>query len=819
MLNINSQFAGKRAVTAPVVKVPRSVKEALCIDAAHKNGIFKIEPGDGTVVYDQCYIFEDINYKTQDGDKKDSTLLEIMKWFKAMDSQFKITIANEQSDMAEYISGIFVPVHGEDYPAIEKGIGAWINQKIDEGTRDIRQVLYLTVTCRAKSFAEASVFFGTLDTVLHGVFAALKSRLYRMSGEERLAVLQRMLRLGRAGIPPRGISPGDDSWKNQVLPVSIGQYSDYLMVDGRYACVLFAHDYAQTLHEEKVVHSLSDMLFPTLITLDIEPVRKRLLKDKLRNAHANNERAITQEQERDGQNGRFRSRPSYNLDRKQKELEGMMDLVDDNDEEAVFLGFLVLVYADTLDELDQRVDTLQQKAALNEYTLEPYYHQQLKAFNTILPIGGRQVDHMRSLLTSSAVAFQPFYARDLKESGAYVYGMNITTKHLLLGNRKKLPAPHGMLCGHSGSGKSFLIKETEIAQTLLFTDDDVIVLDPNNEQEESFKNFKGQYFNFTPQGGIYMNPFETPEDVWKGDSVAKQLFIAKKVQFATAFCSAVMKNMAVTQLHLNSIDRAVRQMYEAYFGQGRRDRQPTLILLRQILREQAEKEDVAEVKLRVRDIADSLEQYTEGVYDMFARPSNLDLSGRLVGFGLKNIPKNVWEPVMVAVMHFLTMRIEYNQAGLIAARLVVDEAQVMCEEPASAAQLLYAVETYRKVGAVVTLAVQNLTRVLENPELRDMFSNCPYKCFLDQGGVDAASLAQIQELSGEEYSALSNSAPGCGVMVWGSQVYLFDAGMAKENVLYPLFNTDFHEKAAEGKQQQAAGSQAAGQPGGGSPWR
>lgn len=804
IFDISSRFSGKRTVTVPVVRMPKNVREALCIDAAHKNGIFKIEPGNGMVVYDQCYIFEDINYKTQDEEKKDSTLLEIMKWFKAMDAQFKITLANEQSDMEEYIHEIFTPIHGEEYPQIEQGIGSWINQKIEEGTRDIKQVLYLTVTCRAKSFGEAAVFFATLDTVLQGVFSALRSRLYRMSGEERLAVLQRMLRLGRAGIGPKGIGPEDDSWKNQVLPVSIGQYSDYLEVDGRYASVLFAHDYDQTLVEEKVVHSLADMMFPTLITLDIEPVRKRLLKDKLKNAHANNERAIAQEQERDGQNGRVRTRPSYSLTRKQQELEGMMDQVDDNDEEAVFLGLLVLVYADSLQELDQRVDTLQQKATLNGYTLDPFYHQQLKAYNTILPIGGRQVDHMRSLLTSSAVAFQPFYARDLKDDGGYTYGINRVTKHLIRGDRKRLPAPHGMICGHSGSGKSFLIKETEIAQTLLFTDDDVIVLDPNNEQEGFIRSCRGQYFNFTPQSGIYMNPFEVPEDVYKGDSVARNLFIAKKVEFATAFCAAVMRNMTVTQLHLNHIERAVRQMYTAYFGQGKRDRQPTLLLLRQLLKEQAEKEEIEDVKLRVLDIADSLEQYTEGVYDMFAHPSNLDLSGRLVGFGLKNIPEDIWEPVMVAVMHFLTMRIEYNQSRLIAARLVVDEAQVMCAKPTSAVQLLHAVETYRKVGAVVTLAVQNLTRVLENPELRDMFSNCPYKCFLDQGGVDAASLAQIQELSGEEYRALSEEKPGCGVMVWGSQVYLFDAGMSKENVLYPLFNTDFHEKAAQQKEEQKA---------------
>ena len=44
---------------------------------------------------------------------------------------------------------IFNPINGQEYPVIEKGIGKWINQKIDEGTRDIRKTMILTVTCRA----------------------------------------------------------------------------------------------------------------------------------------------------------------------------------------------------------------------------------------------------------------------------------------------------------------------------------------------------------------------------------------------------------------------------------------------------------------------------------------------------------------------------------------------------------------------------------------------------------------------------------------------------------------------------------------------
>lgn len=86
-----------------------------------------------------------------------------------------------------------------------------------------------------------------------------------------------------------------------------------------------------------------------------------------------------------------------------------------------------------------------------------------------------------------------------------------------------------------------------------------------------------------------------------------------------------------------------------------------------------------------------------------------------------------------------------------------------------------------------------------------MFSNCPYKCFLDLGGVDAASLAEIMELSSREYRELENPKPGHGVMCWGGQIFLFDTYMNHDNPLYPLLSTNFHEKAAqaaENKQEE-----------------
>lgn len=794
-LNTSYRFADKKRTTVPVVAIPTKVKDALCIDAAHKNGIFKIEPGNGICMYDQCYVFEDINYKTQDDVKKTSTLLELMKLFKTIDYQIKFTIANEQHDMTKFVSEIFKPIHGETYPIIKEGVGLWINQKINEGTRDIRRVLYLTVTCRAQSFEDAQSYFATLDTSLQGIFTFLRSRLYRLSGEERLAVLQRILRLGEEGIIPTNISPDNDSWKNQILPVSIVSGEDCMQINNKYVSVLFAHDYDATLNEEKVVHSLTDTLFPTYITLDFEPIERRLLRDKLLAAHTNNETAISNENDQNVKYNQYGKGPSFQLEKKKNELESLMERVDENDEEGVFLGMLIIVPADSMEELLQRTETLKQIANTNGYTLEPYYHRQLKALNTALPIGGRQVNHMRSLLTSSAVAFQPFDSKDLQDKDGQILGLNESTKRLLRGNRKKLKNPHACVVGHSGTGKSLDIKLTETSQTLLCTNDDILAIDPNNELQFYCNAFGGKYFDFTPKCQIYLNPFEVPLEIWEADSIVQDRFVAQKCDYAGRFIAACMRNILFTQLHMNFVERATREMYEEYFSQKKYDKQPTLTRIREKMLAELEHVALQDEEKILLEITNSLEAYTIGIYDMFAHLSNVDINNRFCVFGLKNIPENARKPIMLTLMHSIQMQVEFNHDKLIASHLIVDEAQVLCDDEFTSEELLHAIETYRKYGGIITLLFQNLKHAIEHQKLRDMFSNCPCKIFFDQGGVDAQALAEIQELSESEFLALNTQKPGHGLLVWDKEVYLMDAEIDRNNILFPYIDTDFHAKA------------------------
>lgn len=800
----SNPFKESRKITDPVAAYPKTVRQSLNIQQAYENGIFQIGKQKDCYLYDRCYLFEDINYKDKDDEDKKGILLSIMQWLKSMHVQFKIELVSEYQNMNEFLEELCGGIDQTTYPEHAKGLKSWIKEKAQEGNPEIRQLRYLIVTCTAKSYEDAKIQFNILDTELHQYFLKWNSRLHVLDAEQRLRSLHAFFH-PKEGCPFNRARLRDGSWKNDILPTSIESFSNFLIFDHdqRYVSVLYAKNYANSLDDGKVVSGFANLPFPLHITMDYAPIDREVLKNKLNNAYMNNEKAITQELELRQRRNQYALGTSYAKERRKEELEAYKDQIDDNDEGCLFLGFLVVVTAESEKELERRINEVKAVGRGNGVYLEIYYHRQLKALNTALPFGGRQVNVMRSLLTSSAVAFQPYYAMDLQGRGM-VYGINRRTKRLLCGDRKSLKSPHGIIIGHTGSGKSVFIKMTELLQSLLgMPNDDLTIIDPQNEYEETCLEMGGAYYDLTPKSNIHINAMEIPEEVFYAEEQKeREQFVADVTDWAISFCVAIMTNILVTQEHYSIIGRCIRNVYKEFYAQKTLIRQPTLKEFREELKREMNRVDNDQDLTLIRQLYNSLEEFTEGSFDMFAHPSNINSRKRLVGFGLKNVSEKMWEPVMVTIMFFLSSRMSHNQKLQKATHLIIDESQVVCEHKSSADMLLKAVETYRKFGGICTMCLQNMTRAIENPELRDMFSNCDFKVFLDQGGVDAKTIAQIQEFSTQEYESLSTSVPGYGVLVWEKQVFLLDARIAKENLLYQKFSTNFHEKAEQNAEQK-----------------
>lgn len=793
-INASKKFDDSYTQTRIRKRPPKNTREAFYIAEVNESGIFKIEDVEKDATYDRCYVFSDINYVNLDEEKKDNLLLSLARFLNSMNTDFKITVAKEYKDMNDFINKVFTGMVNKDtYDEIFEGMIEFVKEKRkDASIPNTEKVLYLTITKKANSYEEARRYFYALDTSLINLFTAMKSSIVAIKGKERLNTINRFFYFEKDREYDFDNIYNDPL--NDVIPVSIDASEKNFMIfnNRQYVSVLFARSYGSSIDEEKTIYSLSDTKYPSFVTIDYAPVSKRLLNDKLYSALANNERNIVDEQNKKMKNKQIPT-VSFQKENKRSEIQDYIQQVDSNDESCLLVGLLVVVTAKTEEELADRVQEMIQKGRDNDVYLSTYDNVQLKAFNTALPCGIRVVKNKRAFLTSSLVALMPFHSQELLESGGSFYGINEKTKNFIFANRKNLTSPHGIFVGHTGYGKSFLIKYTEIAQTLVSTDDDIFVIDPQNEFHSICDTYGGAFIDFTPKSDVFINPMEVPKAILTQNESEKERFRSSVKEWLFAFCSSIMQGMEVTEEYKSFLGECADSIYKKIFKKGVIKNQPTLCDIRVELKKLEEKKDNREDKIIIHKMYNALREYTEGSYDMLARPSTIDINNRFVAFGLKHTSEALWEPLMLSIMFFLSNRMEYNQSLRRATRLIIDETQVVTEHEESASMLLKAVVTFRKFGGIVTMAMQNFSRALDNPQLRDMYSNCGFKLFLDQGGMDAQEIVKIQDLSDRELDYLTQEKPGKALMVWGKKVLMLDAFMQKKNPLYKQFSTNYYD--------------------------
>ncbi len=372
-----------------------------------------------------------------------------------------------------------------------------------------------------------------------------------------------------------------------------------------------------------------------------------MLRGKISNTNFYNENAIGQEVQANASMGNFYSEPSYAKKKKQANLKKYMDQIEEDDENGFYVGILLAVRGANKEELDANTAEVRRRCRKHSIQIVPYYDQQIQALNTLLPIGARRVNNMRSVLTSSYLAFQPFYSWDLIQPGGTWYGINKKTRNPIIGNRKTLKNSNGVIFGHTGSGKSMLLKITEIGQTLINSTDDIFLIDPQNEMKGITQRFRGQYFDLSDPD-LRLNPLEIPESLLQKNAKGREEYILSQLQYMEAFLYSIMTGIRPNGIHKSLIYRCVEELYQNTFSK-KKPISPVLSDLEAIFQKQREPE--------ARDLYGSLEAYTKHSFLTLEGQSTLSTSSRFVAFGMKNIPELMWEPLMITIMHVLTQRL------------------------------------------------------------------------------------------------------------------------------------------------------------------
>ena len=749
-------------------RIPRRVQDVIPIRRIWSDGIFLVGNR-----YAKTFKFTDINYMVASESSQRKMFLSYAALVNSLDcgATTKITINNRHLNRKNFEKAVLMNMEWDGLDHFREEYNAVIMDKATAGN-GIIQEKYVTVSVCKKSISEARAYFTRVGAELSAKFAALGSRTTELDATERFRILHDFYRNGEEvnfRFDVQDMMRKGHDFRDYICPDSVEKHSDYLMLGGKYARVIYLKDYASFI-SDKFVTKLTDQSRSMMLSIDIVPVATDEAVREVERKMLGVETNITNWQRRQNANNNFSAMVPYDMELQRKETKEYMDDLTGRDQRMMLAVLTLIHLADTKEQLDADTEALLKVGADHVCQMAVLRYQQLDGMNTALPIGTRKIDTFRTLTTESLAAFMPFKVQEIQEPGGIYIGENAVSHNLILCNMNNLLNQSMMLLGIPGSGKSFFAKLLIIA-TALSTQDDIIILDPEGEYSPLVKALGGSVIRFAVGGTDWLNAMDMESGYGEGSPVA----------FKSQFIMSLLKQVDSDGIgpHQKSIiDRCVAQVCKE---KKQSNIVPTLCTIRERLLEQPEPE--------ARDIALTMELYTSGSLDIFAHETNVDIKNRIISYDIHDLSEDLKQPGFVTITDAMLNRVNFNWAQGKKTHVIVDEFHIAYENEYSGNFFTSAWRQFRKRNASPVAITQNVDYLLDSPQARSMLSNSEFIVMLNQAENDQERLSELLNISPEQMRYVNGSEAGCGLLRYGNALIPFINKFPMDTELYKLITT------------------------------
>lgn len=757
--------------------IPRSVQQAIPIQAVWEDGIFKI----GRNKFARTYRFADINYAVAGREDKETMFLAYSELLNSFDSgaTTKITINNRRLNREDFEKSILIPMKEDGLDLYRKEYNAMLLEKAT-GADSVVQEKYVTVSAYKKTIEEARAYFARVGTELTSHFSRLGSKCAEVDAADKLRLLHDFYRTGEETGFHFDLSETmrkGHSFKDFICPDSFEFKKDHFCMGNRYGRVLFLREYASYIKDEMIAE-MTDLNRNLMMSIDVIPVPTdeavREVESRLLGVETN----ITNWQRRQNANNNFSAAIPYDMEQQRKESKEFLDDLTTRDQRMMFAVLTLVHTADTKEQLDADTETLLAVGRKHLCQLATLKYQQMDGLNTALPVGHRKINAMRTLTSESLAVLMPFRVQEIMDEGGIYCGENAISHNLIMCNKAKLLNPNSFLLGVPGSGKSFSAKML-IVFLVLATGDDILICDPEREYASLVEAMGGEVIRIAVGSRDHINAMDMAEGYGDGGDP-----VIDKSEFVLSLFEQ-LDTKGVGAKEKSIIDRCTAAVYEDYKNGGA---VPTLCVLREKMLEQPERE--------AKDLALELELFTSGSLDAFAHESNVDVDSRMVVYDIMDLGKQLKTMGLLVITDAMLNRVTENWKKGKRTHIFLDEFHVVFENEYSGAFFNSAWRRFRKRNAFPNAITQNVEYLLDSVLASTMLSNSEYIVMLNQAPSDRQQLAELLNISNEQMSHITNADAGCGLIKYGSSLVPFVNKFPKNTRLYKLMTTKPGEDGA-----------------------
>lgn len=778
-------------------KIPQTNADSIPYIDVYKNDIIEIREG----VFSKSYRLPPMNFKTASTDAQQRTAEAYSAFMGSFpdDVTREITIYNQTVDIMEFQKDVLIPMCADNLNNYREEYNDMLLEKMAGAKNNLQAVKYLTLSVPASDIEKASERFAQLDQdVREGITQLTKHAPHVSTYMERLELLNAIYHQD-AAVPlyqKRTIQGHEvesftlDNCKAQGITtkdvIAADGYRvepDYLVLRNTYARSYYISNYP-TWVKGTFLTDFASLPKNMLVSAYFNSIPQDEAVQMIKNKSTNISSSIVDTQKRAARSGFDASLISPELqDAKAESMDLMDNMTKENSK--IFVANIVITVFDTSKEgLDESERYLRTIASKHLATIKSLTNQQETGFNTALPLANNMLDIQRLMTSITISALIPFDVKEVRQKTGMYYGLNASSRNMILYDRTTEANPNGCILGMPGAGKSFAAKR-EMVNVLLNTEDEVYVIDPEGIDYTPLANaMGGSVVKLAAGTKTYVNPFDLNIDNHddNGDPVKV------KTDFIEAICNiAIGGRLGLSPIEKSIIDRCVSKIYEPYLKH---------------LNETGKKIDVSaaptmndfynqllmEPYTEANNLALSLERYVKGSLDIFAHSTNIEINNRFTVYNIRDIGPGLKELGLQICLDNIWNKMIENKENGKRTWIYIDEFHMIMQNKTSANYISQIWKRARKWNGVPTAITQNVEDMLKSEDARTVINNCTFIILLGQTPMNKQQLSDLLDISLEEQKYISTAKPGMGLIRIVNDIIPMDDNFPK-NSLYKLMTT------------------------------
>jgi type IV secretory pathway VirB4 component len=783
---------------AKIDHLPKTTQESIPLRGFMNNGIIETYPG----TFTETFELEDVNFSIAPEEDQRTIYKNFMDLLNSFSesTKWQFTIFNHQIDKRQTIRQIRIAPQSDGLNGFRQEMNGILLNSLKKGNNSIKHEKYLTISIEDPSAEHAALSLRKLgQETARKIRKISKDEVHILTTQERMKLLYDIYNQDYDYRMATGVFNGEEKFDLSFIEkmgLSVKDVIGPSGLDFSKGTSFMVNDmYAQAMYLEHVpsflttafLQDLSELQSNLLISITSEALAMDHAIKMVRSQLANIEGQAAAIQKRNGEGGVMAPLPP-DLERAQQNARDLMNDIMSRDQRLFFLTVTLVVFAHSKEQLDENVNLVKSVAGKHMAPIKPMAYQQEFCFNTALPLCRNDVYVERLYTTEQAAVFIPYNSQEIMQKNAIFYGLNSTTKNMILYDRLTGANYNGLIFGYSGSGKSFTAKAEMISVLLSKPDSQVFVVDPQGEYYPLTDAFHGQHIMLSPQYKNYINPLDL--DISENEDSEADPITMKSDFVISLFGIIIGRGRELSPIHTAILDKCTRKIYAPYLEMLRRDHKtsdpdqaPTLSDLFQELNMMKDE------KAEAGQLADALYQYAVGSFSTFAHRTNVETNARFVVYDTKALGSGMKELGLHICIQDIWNRMVVNSKRNIYTWFYIDEFHVLLESEGTTLFLKRIWKMARKWKGVPTGIMQNTEDLLRSPDTRAIINNTSMVIMLKEPLMDRQNLAEFFNLSPAQLDYITDSDPGHGLIYNGKVTVPFEYDFPKNTELYKVMTT------------------------------